>query len=107
MTNEQEEELKRIRREMEIYDKAISVFDINKHGFLSKSDREKAQETIKKSRFGYFLECLKKDDKNHVRLNTKGFFGGQTIEVDSEFVEMCLEHFKKKRDALEEEYKSL
>ena len=28
MTYEQEEELKRIRKEMEIYDKAISVFDI-------------------------------------------------------------------------------
>ena len=107
MTYEQEEELKRIRKEMEIYDKAISVFDINKHGFLSKSDRENAQETIKKNRFGYFLECLKKDNKNHVSLNPKGFFGGHTIEVDNEFVEMCLEYFKKKRDALEEEYKSL
>ena len=107
MTYEQEEELKRIRKEMEIYDKAISVFDINKHEFLSKSDREKAQEAIKKNRFAYFLECLKKDDKNHVRLNTKGFFGGQTIEVDNEFVEMCLEHFKKKRKALDDEFAAL
>ena len=107
MTYEQEEELKRIRKEMEIYDKAISVFDINRHVFLSKSDKEKAQETVKNSRFGCLLECLKKDNKNHVRLNAKGFFGVQTIEVDNEFVEMCLEHFKKKRDVLEEEYKSL
>ena len=107
MTYEKEQELKRIRNEIEIYDKAISVFDINKHGFLSKSDREKAQETIKKSRCGYFLECLKKDDKNHVRLNTKGFFGGQTIEVDSEFVDMCLEYFKKKRKALDDEFAAL
>ena len=107
MTYEQEEELKRIRKEMEIYDKAISVFDINKYGFLSKSDREKAQETIKKNRFSYFLECLKKDDKNHVRLNAKGFFGGQSIEVDNEFVEMCLEYFKKKRKALDDEFAAL
>ena len=107
MTYEQEEELKRIRREMEVYDKAISVFDINKHGFLSKSDREKAQETVKTCRFGYFLECLKKDNKNHVRLNTKGFFGGQTIEVDSEFVDMCLEYFKKKRKALDDKFAAL
>ena len=47
MTHEQEEKLKRISEEMIIYDKAISVFDINRHGFLSKSDREKAQKTIK------------------------------------------------------------
>ena len=107
MTHEQEKELKRIRSEMEVYDKAISVFHINKHGFLSKFDREKAQETIKKNRFAYFLECLKKNDKNHVRLNTKGFFGGQTIEVDSEFVEMCLEHFKAKRKALDDEFAAL
>lgn len=107
MTYEQEKELKRIRREMEVYDKAIFVFDINKHGFLSKSDREKAKETVKTCRFGYFLECLKKDNKNHVGLNAKGFFGGQTIEVDSEFVDMCLEYFKKKRKALDDEFAAL
>ena len=107
MIYEQEEELKRIRKEMEIYDKAISVFDINQHRFSSRSDREKAQENIKKNRFGYLLECLKKDDKNQVRLNSRGFFGGQTIEVDSEFVDMCLEYFKKKRKALDDEFAAL
>ena len=107
MTYKQEEELKRIREEMAIYDKAISVFDINRHGFLSKSDREKAQETVKTNRFAYFLECLKKDNKNHVRLNVKGFFGGQTIEVDQDFVDMCLEYFKKKRKELDTAYEVL
>ena len=107
MTHEQEEKLKRIREEMNIYDKAISVFDINRHGFLSKSDREKAQETIKKNRFAYFLECMRIKDSNHVRLNTKGFFGGQTVEVDQEFVDMCLEYFKKKRKELDAAYEAL
>ena len=107
MTHEQEEKLKRIREEMNIYDKAISVFDINRHGFLSKSDREKAQETIKKNRFAYLLECMRIKDSNHVRLNTKGFFGGQTVEVDQEFVDMCLEYFKKKRKELDAAYEAL
>lgn len=107
MTHEQEEELKRIREKMDIYDKAISVFDINRHGFLSESDREKAQETIKKKRFAYLLECLKINDSNHVKLNTKGFFGGQTIEADQEFVDMCLEYFKKKRKELDAAYEAL
>lgn len=107
MTYEQEKELNRIKEEMEIYDKAISVFDINKHNFLSNSDKENAKENIKNHRFGYFLECFKKNDKNHVRLNSKGFFGGQTIEVDNEFVDMCLEYFKKKRKALDNEYAAL
>lgn len=107
MTYEQEEKLKRIREEMNIYDKAISVFDINKHGFSSKSDREKAQETIKKKKFAYLLECMKINNKNHVRLNAKGFFGGQTVEVDQEFVDMCLEYFKKKRKELDAAYEAL
>lgn len=107
MTYEQEKELNRIKEEMEVYDKAISVFDINKHNFLSSFDKEKAKEKVKKCRFGYFLECLKKDNKNHVRLNVKGFFGGETVEVDSEFVDMCLEYFKKKRKALDDEYTAL
>ena len=107
MTHEQEEKLKRIREEMIIYDKAISVFDINRHGFLSKSDREKAQETIKKNRFAYFLECMRIKDSNHVRLTPKGFFGGQTVEVDQEFVDMCLEYFKKKRKELDAAYEAL
>lgn len=107
MTYEQEEELNRIRKEMEVYDKAISVFDINQHRFSSRTDREKAQENIKKNRFSYLLECLRINDKNHVRLNARGFFGGQTIEVDSEFVDMCLEYFKKKRKALDDEFAAL
>ena len=107
MTHEQEEKLKRIRGEMDNYDKAISTFDINRCGFLSKADREKAQETIKRNRFAYLLECLTIKGANHVRLNIKGFFGGQTIEVDQEFVDMCLEYFKKKRKELEIEYEKL
>ena len=107
MTREKEEQLKRIRKEMDNYDKAISTFDINRHGFLSESDREKAQETIKKNRFAYILECMKIKDSNHVRLNTKGFFGGQTVEVDQEFVDMCLEYFKKKRKELDAVYEAL
>lgn len=107
MTYEQEKELERIKREMEVYDNAISVFDINRHVFSDRSDREKALENAKKFRFGYLLECFKKDNKNHVRLNAIGFFGGQTIAVDSEFVDMCLDYFKKKRMALEDEFKAL
>lgn len=107
MTKEQVEKLEEIKKDMEIYDKAISVFDINKHGFLSKSDREKAQETIKKNRFAYLLECMRIKDSNHVRLNTKGFFGGQTVEVDQEFVDMCLSYFKNKREKLEKEFEAL
>lgn len=107
MTQEQERELNRIKEEMEIYDKAISAFDINKHRFLSSSDKEKAKENIKKLRFPYYLDCLKKNNKNNLCLNTKGFFGGQTIEVDNEFVNICLEYFKKKRKALDDEYAAL
>lgn len=107
MTYEQEKELNRIKEEMEIYDKAISAFDINKHNFLSRSDKEKAKENVKKLRFPYYLNCLKKDNKNHVRLNVKGFFGGETVEVDNEFVDMCLEYFKMKRKALDDEYTAL
>lgn len=107
MTQEQERELNRIKEEMEIYDKAISVFDINKHGFLSSSDKEKAKENIKKYRFGYFIECFKNNNRNHIKLNAKGFFGGESIEVDSEFVNMCLEYFKKKRKSLDDEYAAL
>lgn len=107
MTYEQEEELKRIRKEMEVYDKAISVFDLSQHRFSSRSDKENAQENVKKNKFGYLLECLKKDDKNHVRLNPIGFFGGQTIEVDSEFVDMCLKYFKEKRKSLDDEFAAL
>lgn len=107
MTYEQEKELNRIKREMEVYDKAISVFDINKHRFSSNSDKDKAKENIKKHRFGYFLECFKKNDKNHMRLNPKGFFGGDSVEVDSEFVDMCLGYFKKKRKLLDDEYAKL
>ena len=59
MTKEQVEKLEEIKKDMEIYDKAISVFDINKHGFLSEWEREDAQETIKKKRFAYLLECLR------------------------------------------------
>ena len=54
MTKEQVEKLEEIKKDMEIYDKAISVFDINKHGFLSKSDREKTQEIIKKKKICLF-----------------------------------------------------
>ena len=107
MTYEQEKELNRIKNEMKIYDTAISIFDINKHVFPSKNDRETALENIKKKKFGYFLECFKKNDKNHVRLDPKGFFGGESVEVDSEFVDMCLEYFKKKRKVLDEEYEKL
>lgn len=107
MTKEQVEKLEEIKKDMEIYDKAISVFDIKKHGFLSKSDREKTQEIIKKKRFAYLLECLRKDNQNHVRLNVKGYFGGQTIEVDQEFVDMCLSYFKNKREKLEKEFEAL
>ena len=107
MTHEIEMKLEQLKKEREVYEKAISVFDINRHPFLSRTDREKAEENIKRNRFGYFLECLKKDNKNHVRLNAKGFFGGQTIEVDSEFVEMCLEYFKRKQKEVEEEYLKL
>lgn len=107
MTYEQEKELNRIKKEMEMYDKAISVFDINERNFLSNSDKDRATKNVKKYRFGYFLDCLKKDDKNHIRLNPKGFFGGETIEVDDEFVNMCLEYFKKKRKALDDEYAAL
>lgn len=107
MTYEQEKELSRIKKEMEIYDIAISAFNINERNFLSNSDKNKAMENVRKYRFGYFLDCLKKDDKNHVRLNPKGFFGGTTIEVDDEFVDMCLEYFRKKRKILDEEYAAL
>ena len=89
------------------YKKRTGKGYINRHRFLSKADREKAQETIKKNRFAYFLECMRIKDSNHVRLNTKGFFGGQTVEVDQEFVDMCLEYFKKKRKELDAAYKAL
>lgn len=106
MTKEQVEKLEEIKKDMEIYDRAISVFDINKH-FTSILDRYEAKAKANKFRFGYFLECLRKGNKNCVRLNVKGYFGGQSIEVDQEFVDMCLSYFKKKREELEKEFEAL
>lgn len=107
MTHEKEMKLEQIKKEREVYEKAISVFDINRHFFLCMEDRKKANENIKKNRFGFFLDCLKIGNENHVRLHAKGFFGGETVEVDSEFVEMCLEYFKRKKKELDEEYANL
>ena len=106
MTKEQVEKLEEIKKDMEIYDRAISVFDINKH-YTNIFERDKAKERANEFKFGYFLECLRKENKNHVRLNAKGYFGGQTIEVDQEFVDMCLSYFKNKREKLEKEFEAL
>lgn len=107
MTPEKEKELNRIRSEMEVYDRAIAVFDYKTYRWGHKTDKELADNSIKTKRFAFLLECFKKDEKPHVRLNVKGFFGGDTISVDQEFVDMCLEYFKKKRKELDEAYEKL
>ena len=106
MTKEQVEELKKIQEEIEKYDKAIRVFDINKHKFLSECDKKEAIEKTKNP-FGFLLECFNRNGENQVRLNPKGFFGGESVEVEAEFVDMCLEYFIKKRAECDKRFEAL
>lgn len=106
MTKEQVKELEKIQVEMEKYDKAIRVFDINKHIFAGRTGKERAIEESKKP-FGFILECFKHEHTNKVRLQPKGFFGGESVEVDAEFVEMCLEYFRKKKAECEKRFEEL
>lgn len=96
MTCEQEEKLYDIKKRMEVYDEAIKIFSFNKD-FASKV----------KERFSCYLECLKVGNKNAIKLYPKGYFGNTSIEVDQEFIDMCLEYFKKKRKELDDMYEQL
>ena len=106
MTKEKMEKAGKIQNEIEKYERAINVFDINKHMFSINSDKVKAIENSKKP-FGFILRCFKNENKNKVQLSPKGFFGGDSIEVDSEFVEMCLEYFKNKKAECEKRFQEL
>ena len=106
MTKEQVKELEKIQAEMGKYDKAIRVFDINKHHFTDVNSKKRAIEKTKQP-FGFILECFKHKDENHVLLQAKGFFGGESVEVDAEFVDMCLEYFRKKKAECEKRFEEL
>lgn len=108
MTHEQVEELKKIQEEMELYDKGIRVFDID-HFILPSyvhGIREEWISEIKKP-FRFVLRCFKNEGKNCVQLKPEGFQSTEMIPVDIEFVEMCLEYFKKKRAEVDKRFEEL
>lgn len=101
------EKAKELQEEIEILEESVDFFDYDKHSFISRTDREKANETRKNLKFPFILEGIFKNSKNNARLNVKGFFGGKTIECDEEFVKMCHQYFKGRLQEKNEEFKNL
>ena len=75
--------------------------------YLCRADKEKADNTIKCEKFPFLLRGIFEKNKNRAGLNVRGFFGGKTIECDTEFIEMCHSYFEKKLEEKKKEFEQL
>ena len=107
MTIDKLEEAKELQYEIEKLKESVDFFDYENHRYLCRLDKEKSDNTIKNNRFPFFLSGLFKDNKNMAQLNVRGFFGGKTIECDTEFIEMCHSYFKNKLEEKKKAFEQL
>lgn len=108
MTYEKVEELKKIQEEMEFYNDAIKVFDIDYYeqpSYQPGSRSELIHELRKPFRF--ILRCFKYEGRDCVELKPKGFGSSKALHVDMEFVEMCHEYFEKKLAEAQKRFEEL
>lgn len=88
MNAEQLEKAKAIEEDIKKTQKCVDMFKPEGHDTPHREDFKKRWST------GQLLMELVKPNK--VKITPKGYFGGGYIEVDKEFVDMCLSHFKEK-----------
>ena len=107
MTIDKLEEAKELHSEIEKLKESADFFDYENHRYLCKSDKERSVDKIKNNKFPFFISGFFKDNKNMAQLNVKGFFGGKTIECDTEFIEMCHSYFKNKLEEKKKTFEQL